>query len=68
MRAASANAERTGNRSVFLTMLGGGAFGNDVEWIVDAMSRAFDVLAHVDLDVQIVSYGSTVPALRPLLR
>ena len=49
-------------------MLGGGAFGNDAHWITDAMSRAFDLFAHVDLDVQIVSYGSTVPTLRPLLR
>ena len=68
MRAAWQNAERTGNRSVFLTMLGGGAFGNDTDWIIDAMSRALDIFAHADLDVQIVSYGSPVPALRPLLR
>jgi len=68
MRAAWVNAERTGNRSVFLTMLGGGAFGNDVEWIVGAMSRAFDLFSHVDLDVQIVSYRRAVPALRQLLR
>ena len=68
MRAAWQNAERTGNRSVFLTMLGGGAFGNDTDWIIDAMSRALDIFAHADLDVQIVSYGSSEPALRPLLR
>ena len=68
MRAAWQNAERTGNRSVFLTMLGGGAFGNDTQWILDAMSRALDIFAHADLDVQIVSYGSPVPELQPLLR
>ncbi len=31
--AAQLNAARTGNRTVFLTLLGGGAFGNQSEWI-----------------------------------
>lgn len=68
MRAAVVNAETTGNRSVFLTLLGGGAFGNRTEWIIDAMDRAFDVVSDVDLDVKIVSYGSPTPAVRQLLR
>ncbi len=63
MRAALANANTTGNRTVFLTCVGGGAFGNPVEWIIDAMSRAFDIMSNVDLDVRIVSYGSPEPAL-----
>jgi hypothetical protein len=39
-----------------LTLLGGGAFGNDVEWILAAMSRALRKVADVALDVRIVSY------------
>lgn len=42
---------------VFLTALGGGAFGNRQEWIADAMVRALEVMAGYDLDVVLVSYG-----------
>jgi len=44
---------------VFLTMLGGGAFGNDPSWILGALARSFDLMKDIDLDVRIVSYGST---------
>ncbi len=67
MLAAAANAERTGNPAVFLTLLGGGAFGNSSSWIVDAMERAFELVADVDLDVAIVSYGSSSPSVQALL-
>ena len=36
--AAIDNAARTGNRRLFLTQLGGGAFGNETEWILGAIS------------------------------
>lgn len=51
------NARRTGNPSVFLTALGGGAFGNESWWIVDAIERA--VRRHLDapLRVIVVSHG-----------
>ena len=56
----------TGNHKVFLTLLGGGAFGNDIEWILGAILRA--VRRHRDsgLDVAIVSYGSSKAYLREL--
>ena len=68
MRAAAQNRESTGNRSVFLTLLGGGAFGNPTSWIIDALSRVLLIVADVDLDVAIVSYGSPSPAVASLLR
>jgi hypothetical protein len=54
--AAVLNAERTGSAVVFLTLLGGGAFGNRVSWIHDAIIRALDRVGGVGLDVRIVSY------------
>jgi hypothetical protein len=57
LAAAVVNADRTGNYTVYLTRLGGGAFGNRREWIVTAMNRAFETFAVVDLDVVIVTYG-----------
>lgn len=41
---------------VYLTLLGGGAFGNDLSWILDAMYRALRSCADAGLDVRIVSY------------
>jgi hypothetical protein len=67
LRAGALNAAETGNNTVFLTLIGGGVFGNPVQWIIDAITRAVDVMADTDLDVAIVSFGSSNPALRPLL-
>ena len=54
--AAVLNAHRAGSRVVFLTMLGGGAFGNDHAWIDAAMRRALRLVRNIDLEVRIVSY------------
>jgi hypothetical protein len=52
--------ERT---AVFLTALGGGAFGNRTSWIKTALQRALDTedFADVPLDVSLVHYGTRVP-------
>jgi hypothetical protein len=50
-----------GSKSVYLTLLGGGAFGNEREWILDAIRRALDSVHGQALDVCLVSYGH-VPA------
>lgn len=59
--AAVINAERGQSKDVYLTMLGGGAFGNRSEWILQAMERALDKVAEQDLSVILVSYGH-IPA------
>lgn len=61
------NAAGTGSHLVFLTLLGGGAFGNHDDWIVNAISRALQKFANVDLDVAIVSYGSSRPRVQQLI-
>ncbi len=53
--AAIQNAAQTGNNRVFLTMLGGGAFGNRQDWIAAAMLRALRLHADSGLDVHLVS-------------
>lgn len=65
--AARINAAATGNRSLLLTLVGGGAFGNDPAWIHDAIARAMQHHVDAGLDVAIVSYGAPNPALAPLL-
>jgi hypothetical protein len=58
MWAAVLNAQRGASNVVFLTLLGGGAFGNPECWIYAAMRRAFALMATLDLDVRLVSYGT----------
>ena len=43
---------------VFLTALGGGAFGNRHQWIVDAITNAIECMKDAPLDVVMVHYGS----------
>lgn len=64
---AALNLVETGNPHVYLTSVGGGAFGNATEWIHDAIGRALHLFAEVPLRVHIVSYGRSNPAIQRLL-
>lgn len=57
--AALQNFKKTGNKRLFLTLVGGGVFGNKSEWIFDAIGLALSRFAKVPLDVKIVSYGAS---------
>jgi hypothetical protein len=61
------NARNNGNDRLFLTLLGGGAFGNATDWIVDGIDRALRLYRDIDLDIAIVSYGSSKPFIRQLV-
>jgi hypothetical protein len=52
------NTQRGASNVVFLTLLGGGAFGNQGSWIYLAMRRALELIVTFDLDVRFVSYGT----------
>lgn len=65
--AAAINTIATGNNRLFLTMLGGGAFGNQPSWILDAIDRSLRLYADFDLDVGIVSHGRSNSDLHKLL-
>ncbi|MBX3247688.1 MAG: hypothetical protein KF901_10965 [Myxococcales bacterium] len=57
LRAAILDAEeRVGSGKVWLTFLGGGAFGNAPEWIASAIGRALALLHDRDLDVHVAHY------------
>ena len=50
------NADRTGNHRVFLTLLGGGAFGNRQGWIIQAILRTLDKFQNSGLKIFMVSH------------
>jgi len=61
------NTSRTGNNRVYLTLLGGGAFGNETAWILNAIYRAVSLYKDCGLDVALVSYGRSNPAVQQLV-
>jgi hypothetical protein len=61
------NADRNQNNRLFLTLLGGGAFGNNPEWIMGAIRRSFELYSDSGLDVAIVSFGSSNRSVRRLV-
>jgi hypothetical protein len=58
---------RTGCNRLFLTLLGGGVFGNNPEWILSAIRRALDMYSDSGLDVAIVSFGESKQIVRRLV-
>ena len=48
------NYHNTGVNKVFLTLLGGGAFGNREPWIISAIDRAMKMVDHNGLDIKLV--------------
>ncbi len=55
-------------RPLYLTLLGGGAFGNQASWILDAIERAIGLFRHHDLSISVVSYGKSNPQVQRLIR
>ena len=61
------NYNHTGNNQLFLTLVGGGAFGNDIAWIFDAIEHAVIKFKHTPLNVKIVSYRQSNPQVSAFL-
>jgi len=66
--AAIQNYLNTGNNKLYLTLIGGGAFGNKIEWISDAILKSIQKFKSTPLDVRIVSYKRPNAYLEYLLR
>jgi hypothetical protein len=62
------NAHRNSSPVVYLTRIGGGAFGNDASWIDGALGRALRMVEGVGVDVRIVSRGEPDEGLRRVVR
>jgi hypothetical protein len=56
-----------GSSIVFLTFVGGGVFGNEKQWIADAIGRALKKFQHLRLDVRICHYRKVDESMRALV-
>jgi len=56
-------AQHSSSNVVFLTQLGGGAFGNDRAWIHSALRHSLDMFRNIALDVLLVGHGPPPAAL-----
>jgi hypothetical protein len=65
--AAIVNWRGGGSNRLFLTLLGGGAFGNQPDWIAAALTRVLRLYAAWGLDVAIVSYGRSHPHVQRII-
>ena len=65
--AALINLDQTGCNKVFLTLVGGGAFGNEIDWIMDALRTSLLKFKDMPLDINIVSYNSSSPKIQELI-
>src|SRR6266571_8211996 len=68
MWAAVQNAQRGVSNVVFLSSLGGGAFGNHESWIHAAIQRALHLVSNIALDVRLVSYRTAAESLVKLAK
>ena len=59
LHAAMINYDRTGCNKVFLTLVGGGAFVNEIDWIIESLNQALQIFRSTPLEIGIISYGSS---------
>lgn len=68
LRAGVENWRRGGSNKVFLTLVGGGVFGNKLEWIVAAIEKAVEIMQGSGLDVRVVSHRGAAAEVKALER
>ena len=61
--AATENYQKTGCPILYLTLVGGGVFQNELSWILSAIKSSVEKFRNVPLDVRIVSYGKRNPVI-----
>ena len=59
---------RNVNNTLYLTLIGGGVFGNKIEWIINAIYRSLNFYKYIGLDVVIVSHGRTNEYIQELIK
>jgi hypothetical protein len=61
------NREKTGNKKVFLTLVGGGVFGNEPKWIIESVVKNLKKYESSGLEINFVSYGQSNKTVRKII-
>ncbi len=61
------NYAKTGNNKVFLTLVGGGAFGNKNSWLKSSILKVLTKFKHSNLDITFVSYNISNPLIKNII-
>ncbi len=61
------NYSKTNCNKLFLTLVGGGAFGNEMDWILGAIDKVLTKYSEWNLDITFVSYGQRNAQLLPFI-
>jgi len=56
------------SNKVFLTLVGGGAFGNNIDWILESLVKTIEKFKNAPLDVKIVSYNNSNTLLKEAIK
>ncbi|WP_196887586.1 hypothetical protein [Aureivirga sp. CE67] len=64
--AALKNRKENNSNKLYLTLVGGGAFGNRENWILESLGKVLTKFKNTSLDVRIVSYGRSNKNLNQL--
>ena len=62
------NSMKTGNRRVYLTLVGGGAFGNPNGWITDSIVGALKKYQDAGLEIRFISYGASNQVVQDIIK
>lgn len=57
--AALINYDKTDSAKVYLTLVGGGAFGNEEYWILESLQQSIRKFQNTPLEIKVVSYGQS---------
>ena len=66
--AATENYQKTGCSILYLTLVGGGVFQNELSWILSAIKSSLEKFKNVPLDVRMVSYGKSDPVIADFVK
>ena len=67
MLASIENCLRTGNNRLYLTLVGGGAFGNPYGWIADSIVQALNKYKYGGLEIRFISYGKSNQVVKNII-
>lgn len=61
------NQNTYGCNKLFLTLVGGGVFGNKADWLIETISNNLHKFRYEPLDVQFISYGEKSPIVELII-